>query len=84
MGAIEAILRLGGIVPETMEELIISVMVGLRVGRQASTKAVGMGSRGQDEALAFETSLVTSALSTGETAEREQCGEGKHRECAAP
>lgn len=49
MGVIEAILRLGGIVPETMEELIISVMVGLRVGRQAGrqalTKAVGMGSR---------------------------------------
>ncbi len=57
-----------------MEELIISVMVGQRVGRQALTKAVGMGSRGQDEALAFETSLVTSAVSTGEKAERELWG----------
>ena len=53
----EAILRLEGTETETMDELIMSVMVKQREGRQALTKAVGMGSREQVEDLALETNL---------------------------
>lgn len=77
----EAVLRLGGTIPETMEEFIMSVMKGQRVGRQVLTKKVGMGSREQEEGLAFETNLVTSAASTGEKEEREHWGGGRGAKC---
>ena len=45
--------------PDSKEELMMSTMMGHRGGMQALTKAVGMGSREQVEALALVTSLVT-------------------------
>ena len=65
MGVTEAILRLVGTVPDCREELIMSVMMGQRVGRQAFTNVVGMGSSEQEEALALVTNSMVAAASTG-------------------
>ena len=65
MGVTEAILRLVGTVPDCREELIMSVMMGQRVGRQAFTSVVGMGSREQVEALAILTNSAVKDASTG-------------------
>ena len=65
MGVTEAILRLVGTVPDCREELMMAVMMGQRVGRQAFTNVVGMGSSEQEEALALVTSSVVSEASTG-------------------
>lgn len=53
MGVTEAVLRLVGTVPDCREELMMSVMLGHSVGRQAFTNVVGMGSREHVEALAL-------------------------------
>ena len=77
MGVTEAILRLEGTVPDCREELMILVMMGERVGRQAFTSAVGMGSREQVEALALVTNSVVKVASTGvKTAKGGHAGEG--------
>ena len=68
----EAIFRQEGTEPDLREELIMSVMMGQRAGRDALTRAEGMGSREQVEALALETSLATSVAFTGEKVERQQ------------
>ena len=66
MGVTEAVLKLVGTVPDCREELMMLVMIGARVGRQAFTSVVGMGSREQLEALALVTSSVVRDSSTGE------------------
>ena len=43
----EAVLRLGGTMPDDIEKFPMSTMMGQMVGRAALTKAVGMGSREQ-------------------------------------
>jgi len=70
----EAVLKLEGTRPSSREELIMSTMVGHRTGRQALTRAVGMGSSEQVEALALVTSLVTWSASTGAKEERQWWG----------
>lgn len=70
----EAVLKQEGTIPDDREELMMSVMMGQRVGRQALTSTVGMGSREQVEALALVTSFETSGTSTGEKEEREHWG----------
>ena len=51
----------------------MSTMRGHRAGREDFTRVVGMGSREQVEALAWETNLATEIESTGEK-EREHWG----------
>ena len=70
MGVTDAVLKLEGTVPDWREVLMMSVMRGERVGRQAFTRAVGMGSREQVEALASEASLATWGTSTREKEEK--------------
>ena len=70
MGVTDAILKVEGTVPDSREALMMSVKKGQRVGRQALTRTVGMGSRGQVEALAAEASSATRGASTREKEEK--------------
>ena len=60
--------------PDSSDALMMSVMKGQRVGRQALTRAVGIGSREQVEALDSAASLATWVASTGEKEEKLQGG----------
>ena len=51
--------------PDSRDELIMSIMRGHRAGREDFTRVVGMGSREQVEAFAWETNLATEIESTG-------------------
>ena len=73
MGVTEAVLKVDGTMPDSRDELIMSTMRGHRAGREDFTRVVGMGSREQVEALAWETNLATEIESTGEK-EREHWG----------
>ena len=59
-----AILKLEGTMPDSKEELIMSTKMGHRLDMHALTKAVGMWSREQVEALALMTNLAASGAST--------------------
>ena len=52
-------LKLKGTLPDSKVEFVMSTMMWHRLGRHALTRAVGMSSRGQGEALALVISLVT-------------------------
>ena len=70
MGVTDAILKVEGTVPDSREALMMSVKKGQRVGRQALTRTVGIGSREQVEALAAEASSATWRASTREKEEK--------------
>ena len=74
MGVTEALLKVDGTMPDSRDELIISIMRGHRAGSEDFTRVVGMGSREQVEAFAWETNLATEIESTGEKEEREHWG----------
>ena len=77
MGVTEAVLRVDGTMPDSRDEFIISIMRGHRAGSEDFTRVVGMGSREQVEAFAWETNLVTEIVvvdCTGEKEEREHWG----------
>ena len=73
MGVTEAVLKMDITMPDSRDELIMS-RVAHRAGREDFTSVVGMGSRKQVEALAWETNLTTEIESTGEKEEREHWG----------
>lgn len=64
IGLTEAILRLRGTVPFNREQLMISVITGQWVGKQASTSVVGIDSLEQVVALVSITNLVVNNVST--------------------
>ena len=70
MGVTDAVLKVEGTVPDSSETLMMSVKKGTRVGRQALTRTVGIGSREQVEALAAEASSATWRASTREKEEK--------------
>ena len=70
MGVIAASLKEGGTIPVVREEFKMSVMSGVRLGRQALTRTEGMGSRGQEENLMPVIILVRSDGVMGEKEEK--------------
>ena len=69
-----ASLRGGGMVPEFREELMVSVMSGVREVKQALTSTEGMGSRGEVEDFMVESILERSAVVMGEKMESRWSG----------
>ena len=70
MGVTEALLKVDGTMPDSRDELIISIMRGHRAGSEDFTRVVGMGSREQVEAFAWETNLATEMVHRREGGER--------------
>ena len=60
----------GGTISEVREEFRMSVMSGVRLGRQALTRVEGMGSKGQVEGLMPDSILERSDFVMGEKEEK--------------
>ena len=61
----EAVLKMESTMPDSRDELIMSIMRGHRASREDFTRVVGMMFREQVEAFAWETNLTTERESTG-------------------
>ena len=70
MGITEAVLKVDGTIPDSRDELIVSIMMGHRAGREDFPRVVGIGSREQVEAFAWETNLATKIVHRREGGER--------------
>ena len=67
-------LRGGGTVPEFREELMVSVMSGVREVKHALTSTEGMGSRGEVEDFMVESIFERSSVVLGEKMESRWSG----------
>ncbi len=68
-GVIAACLSGGGTVLEVREELMMSLMSGIREVEQALTRTEGMGSRGEEDDFMVASILERSAVDMGERVE---------------
>ena len=73
-GVMAGSLRGGGTVPEFREELMMSVMSGVREVKQALTSTEGMGSRGEVEDFMVESIFERSSVVLGEKMESRWSG----------
>ena len=71
---LEAVLKMDSTMPDSSDELIMSTMRGNGASREDFTRVVGMGSKEQVEAFAWETNFATEMESIGEKEEREHWG----------